>query len=297
MILLASRLMETTRISPAADRRSGKHGHVSMLGTMGYINPDIIRKLLGFLSPSAGLKFGDIPNGLAAISKVPAGGCGQILAYGGFCELSQDQSAGTKAAADDFGFKVLASSDPSVKTKNVSAGLANGRLAIMAIVGVFLQDGLTGSACGACALYTASPLLAVINELGVQAPVGFCDPTGFTADGNYVNFASRCQTERTAWQASADSSRMASLALPGAPGPCTRHLSGASSITSLAFRRQLVSGFLLASQLRETTRISPVAARRGGHRDDHRHVPPGGPHWLCLWRLGREHCISAARVR
>ena len=118
VILLASRLMETTRISPAATRRSGKHGHVSMLGTMGYINPDITRKLLGFLSPSAGLKFGDIPNGLAAISKVPAGGGGQILAYGGFCELSQDQSAGNKAAADDFGFNVLASSDPSVKTKN-----------------------------------------------------------------------------------------------------------------------------------------------------------------------------------
>ena len=59
-----------------------------MLGTMGDINPDIIGKLPGFLSPSAGLKFGDIPNSLAAISKVPAGGCGQILAYGGFCELS-----------------------------------------------------------------------------------------------------------------------------------------------------------------------------------------------------------------
>ena len=35
-------------------------------------------------------------------------GGGQILAYGGFCELSQDQSAGTKAAAGDFGFNVLA---------------------------------------------------------------------------------------------------------------------------------------------------------------------------------------------
>ena len=75
-----------------------------MLGTMGCINPDIIGKLPGFLSPSAGLKFGDIPNGLAAISKVPAGGCGQILAYGGFCELSRDDSAGTEAAAGGFVF-------------------------------------------------------------------------------------------------------------------------------------------------------------------------------------------------
>ena len=60
---------------------------------------------------------------------------------------------------------------------------------------MFLQDGLTGSACGACALYTASPLHAFVNELGVQAPVGFGDPAGFTAEGNYENFGSRCQTK------------------------------------------------------------------------------------------------------
>ena len=35
----------------------------------------------GFLSPSAGLKFADIPNGLAAIAKVPVAGWAQIAAY------------------------------------------------------------------------------------------------------------------------------------------------------------------------------------------------------------------------
>ena len=69
----------------------------------------------------------------------------------------------------------------------------------MAIIGRFLQEGLTGSAWGACTLYTASPLRAFGNKLGVQAPVGFCDPAGFTAEGNYENFASRCQTERKTW--------------------------------------------------------------------------------------------------
>ena len=172
-----------------------KHDRVSMLAAMCYITPEIGGKLPGCLSPSAGLKFADIPNGLAAVSEVPAGGCGQILAYGGFCELSQHQSAGTKAAAGDFGFSVLASSDPAEMTQNLSAELANGRLAIMAIIGMFLEDGLTGSECGACALYTASPVRAIENEFGVQAPVGFCDPAGFTADGNSVNFARRRQTE------------------------------------------------------------------------------------------------------
>ena len=88
------------------------------------------------------------------------------------------------AFAGDFGFNVLASSEPAEKTKDLSAELANGSLAIMAVIGMFLQDGLTGSACGACALYTVSPLRAIVNELGVQAPVGFWDPAGFTVVGN-----------------------------------------------------------------------------------------------------------------
>ena len=101
----------------------------------------ITGKFPGYLSPSAGLKFADVPNGLAAISKVPAAGWGQILAYMAFCEVSQDQSPGTPAAAGDFGFKVLTSSDPAEKTKKLSAELANGRLAMMAIIGMFFQVG------------------------------------------------------------------------------------------------------------------------------------------------------------
>ena len=159
------------------------------------LRPEITGKLPGYLSPSAGLKFEDVPNGLAAISKVPAAGWAQILAYMAFCETSQDQSPGTAAAAGDFGFKVLTSSDPAEKTKKLAAELANGRLAMMAIIGMFFQDGLTGSAWGDWALYTASPLRAFENELGVQAPVGFFDPAGFAADGNAENFARRRQTE------------------------------------------------------------------------------------------------------
>ena len=40
-----------------------------MLATMGYVTPEITRKLTGYLSPSAGLKFADVLNGLAAINK------------------------------------------------------------------------------------------------------------------------------------------------------------------------------------------------------------------------------------
>ena len=98
---------------------------------------DVLRP--GFLSPSAGLKFADIPNGLAAVSKVPVAGWAQIAAYFGFVEFSggfDDYKSGTPG---DYGFKVLTSSDPAEKTKKLSAELANGRLAMMAIIGMFFQ--------------------------------------------------------------------------------------------------------------------------------------------------------------
>ena len=60
---------------------------------------------------------------------------------------------------------------------------------------MFFQDGLTGSAWGDWALYTGSPLRAFESELGVQDPVGFWDPAGFTADGSVENFQRRRQTE------------------------------------------------------------------------------------------------------
>merc|ERR1719450_1475669 len=158
---------------------------------MGYITPEITGKLPGYLSPSAGLKFADIPNGLAAISKVPALGWAQIVAYFGFCEFSggfEDYKSGTPG---DYGFKVLTSADMTERTKKLAAEIANGRLAMMAIMGMFFQDGLTGSAWGDWALYTGSPLRAFENELGVQAPLGFFDPLGMAKDGDAEAFKRR----------------------------------------------------------------------------------------------------------
>jgi len=137
-----------------------------MSAAMGYITPELGFKWPGYLSPSMGIKFADVPNGLKAISAVPALGWVQIIAYMSFCEISQDQSPGTDAAKGDFGFKVLTSSDPEAKRRKLAAELANGRLAMMAIIGMFYQDGLTGSPWGDWAMYTDSPLRAFENELG-----------------------------------------------------------------------------------------------------------------------------------
>ena len=51
--------------------------------TIGYIVPEYF-KWPGFLSPSMGLKFSDVPNGLAAIGKVPGNGWAQIVAFAGY---------------------------------------------------------------------------------------------------------------------------------------------------------------------------------------------------------------------
>merc|ERR1712241_581977 len=118
-----------------------KHGRVSMLATMGYITPELTGKLPGYLSPSMGLKFEDVPNGLAAISKVPAAGWAQIVAYSFLCEYLNGYGENFPTPGD-CGWKppLLATDDAELKTKRLNAEIANGRLAMAAIIGMFFQD-------------------------------------------------------------------------------------------------------------------------------------------------------------
>merc|ERR1711933_478116 len=172
-----------------------KHGRVCMAAAIGYIVP-YYYKFPGYLSPSEGVQFADVPNGLAALSKVPALGWVQIVFFAGIIEgafgVTSDYKNGTPG---DYGWKVITSDDPAEKQKKLAAELANGRLAMVAIIGMFFQDGLTGGAWGDWALYTASPLRAFEGELGVQAPVGFWDPAGFCSDGDADVFKRRRTTE------------------------------------------------------------------------------------------------------
>eukprot|EP00413_Alexandrium_margalefii_P010915 CAMPEP_0204531620 /NCGR_PEP_ID=MMETSP0661-20131031/11268_1 /ASSEMBLY_ACC=CAM_ASM_000606 /TAXON_ID=109239 /ORGANISM="Alexandrium margalefi, Strain AMGDE01CS-322" /LENGTH=242 /DNA_ID=CAMNT_0051537787 /DNA_START=93 /DNA_END=818 /DNA_ORIENTATION=+ len=63
-----------------------KNGRVAMIACMGYIAPEAGPKFPGYLAPSMDLKFSDVPNGLAALSKVPAAGWMQIIAFIGLIE-------------------------------------------------------------------------------------------------------------------------------------------------------------------------------------------------------------------
>ena len=217
-----------------------KHGRVSMFATMGYIVPEYF-KFDGYLSPSNNLKFADVPNGLKAISVVPKEGWAQILAFAAFLELVANKKTSEPGNYGKgnlgLGYLGLGNSvqDPTLRAKKLNAELANGRLAMMAIIGMFFQDGLTGSAWGDWANYTDSPLrafegdragcqmhtvqrtthlnfvkvsctymkqytrasriVAPSGELGVQAPVGFWDPLGLSADGDVDTFKRRRAVE------------------------------------------------------------------------------------------------------
>merc|ERR1712054_271235 len=154
-------------------RRRGvelKHGRICMLACGGYIVPEYFR-WPGYLSPEQGIKFADVPHGIAAVSKVPLEGWIQIGLFIGHYEGFFFRQDAKRAPGDfeNYGFLGIGKnfifsfdppsiSDPEARKKKLAAELANGRLAMVAIIGMFYQDGLTGSAWGDWSLYEASPL-------------------------------------------------------------------------------------------------------------------------------------------
>ncbi|CAE7484748.1 FCPE, partial [Symbiodinium sp. CCMP2456] len=177
-----------------------KHGRVAMLACMGYIVPEYYR-WPGDLSPSLGLKFTDVPTGFAAFSKVPLSGWAQMVAFAGSVELFQYVDDPKRAPGDFENAGLLGipngfmKAPEGQKEKKLAAEIANGRLAMMAIIGMFFQNGLTGQAWGDWSLYTDSPLRAFETELGVQPPAGFWDPLGFTKGGDAASFRRRRYVE------------------------------------------------------------------------------------------------------
>merc|ERR1719277_2594812 len=178
-----------------------KHGRICMIASIGYIVPEYY-KFPGMISPSQGIAFADVPNGLAALSKVPSLGWVQIAFFTGIiegCFGFDDYKTGTPG---EYGWKVITSDDPEEKAKKLSAEIANGRLAMVSIIGMFFQDGLTGSAWGDWALYEGSPLRAEAKEappppppfdpakqIGAMDPLGYFDPAGFSKVGDKEGFA------------------------------------------------------------------------------------------------------------
>ena len=62
-----------------------KHGRISMAAVTGYIVQEFVR-FPGYISPGNGLKFADVPNGIAAFGSIPFLGWVQLIAFIGFLE-------------------------------------------------------------------------------------------------------------------------------------------------------------------------------------------------------------------
>mmetsp|Transcript_10074 Transcript_10074/g.18750 ORF Transcript_10074/g.18750 Transcript_10074/m.18750 type:complete len:258 (+) Transcript_10074:111-884(+) len=127
-----------------------KNGRVAMLACLGYIVPEYVR-LPGFCSPSKGLAFADIPNGVQALYKMPSEGWAQIAIFIGFLELFPMRQEKDRAPGDFAGFSKLGlpggkgAMDPSANQRSLESELNNGRLAMMAITGMVAQNGFFGT--------------------------------------------------------------------------------------------------------------------------------------------------------
>jgi hypothetical protein len=81
-------------------RRKSERKNVAMCAAMGFVTPEYF-KPPGCLSPSAGLKFGDVPKSLAAIGKVPVEGW---LQWVPLCGLYESVANKPNAMRDGSGF-------------------------------------------------------------------------------------------------------------------------------------------------------------------------------------------------
>jgi len=186
------------------DRRRAvelKHGRLCMFASIGMLWPDVFGKFDGYLSPSQGLKFTDVPSGIYAVSKVPLEGWLQILLVAGLIEtqLFKDQSFGgpgfAKYGAEPGNFGTgywgRRIADPEERRLKLTTELNNGRLAMVAMAGLLIQNGLTGqspmeqwSSGHISPFNDGQGFFAQFDpskELGACPPLGYWDPFGMMA--------------------------------------------------------------------------------------------------------------------
>ena len=85
------------------------------------------------------VKFSDVPNGVQALFKIPAVGLLQILLLIGILETQFPNVNG------DYGTGYFGQSlEEPLKSRKLAIELANGRLAMLAIMGLLAQDVVTG---------------------------------------------------------------------------------------------------------------------------------------------------------
>mmetsp|Transcript_34119 Transcript_34119/g.78757 ORF Transcript_34119/g.78757 Transcript_34119/m.78757 type:complete len:210 (-) Transcript_34119:110-739(-) len=120
-----------------------KHGRVAMAAIVGCIVHNNGIHFDGYLSPSAGLKFEDVPTGINGIRAIPTAGLIQILLFFALVELAWMPASKYDG---DYGVGYFGNdiADPDEKARKLNVELNNGRAAMMGIMGNMVAEVLTG---------------------------------------------------------------------------------------------------------------------------------------------------------
>merc|ERR1719379_1396223 len=121
-----------------------KHGRAAMLGFVHVILTEAGARFPGYLSPTAGLKFSDVPSGcFASLEALPTPAWLQIMIVGCFAETgyflfnAQDPK---KAPGDIAGEAWVRYSDAKTKKFKLNAERNNGRAAMLGITGCLIHE-------------------------------------------------------------------------------------------------------------------------------------------------------------
>ena len=125
-----------------------KHGRAAMLGFLHVILIEAGARFPGYLSPSSGLKFSDVPSGcIASLEAIPTAGWLQIMLTtcmmetGYFLfEYEGYPNAGNKAPGDIGGDAWVRYDDPETKTFKLNVERQNGRAAMLGVFGCILHE-------------------------------------------------------------------------------------------------------------------------------------------------------------
>jgi len=120
-----------------------KHGRVAMAAVLGNIVHNNHIVFDGYLSPSANLKFSDVPTGVKGFFTIPTAGIAQILAFFALVELAWMPASKYDGdyGVGYFGTEIV---DPEEKVRKLNVELNNGRAAMLGIIGNFASEAVTG---------------------------------------------------------------------------------------------------------------------------------------------------------
>merc|ERR1712071_500829 len=120
-----------------------KHGRVAMAAIVGCIVHNNHITFDGYLSPSANLKFTDVPTGIDGIRAIPTAGLLQILFFFALVELAWMPASKYDG---DYGVGWFGGNieDPEEKARKLNVELNNGRAAMFGIMGNLVGEVLTG---------------------------------------------------------------------------------------------------------------------------------------------------------